>query len=144
MSSRCSRLFCPRLVLPVSNIASWLVSDTLPPDISIGSLGDICVDGVLLHASHSVGVRVFGSTRGDSEEAVFWIDSSELSIFVEFHPGDIITNALDFPSGNSRCHHSKVCLSAGTGEGGGNILLLALRIGDSEDEHVLGEPSLIA
>ena len=40
-------------------------------------------------------------------------------------------------------HHGEVRLAAGRGKGGGDISLLALRVFDAQDEHVLGQPALV-
>ena len=43
-----------------------------------------------------------------------------------------------------RHQHREVGLAAGAGEGGGHVRLLALRILDAQDQHVLRQPALVA
>lgn len=54
-------------------------------------------------------------------------------MLVKFHPGDIITHTLHFPSRESRVHHGQVGLSTGTGKRSRKVLLLALGVGDAQN-----------
>src|SRR6266851_4471932 len=63
----------------------------------------------------------------------------------------VVADGPDLPAVEAfgRDHHGEVGLAAGGGEGGGNVGLFLCSIGadggfNSEDEHVLGHPALVA
>ncbi len=64
-----------------------------------------------------------------------------MSVRGDFHPGNIVTDTLGFPAGDGRLDHGQVCFAAGRWEGGGNVILATFRIGQPQDDHVLGHPA---
>ena len=58
---------------------------------------------------------------------------NRVTLLVKFHPGDIITHTLYFPSRESRVHHGQVGLPTGAGKRSREVLLLALGVGDDQN-----------
>src|SRR5690606_24172868 len=76
------------------------------------------------------------------------IDGVQASVVAVLQPGDVVADGFDLPAlggqfrrGNQ---HGEVRLSAGTGKGGADPGLSPLRVGDAENQHMLGEPALVA
>lgn len=80
----------------------------------------------------------------NAEEASFRVDGVQTAVRAEFHPSNIVADGLHLPTGNGRDHHGQVGLPAGAGEGGGHVDFLAFRVGDAQDEHMFGQPALLA
>ena len=131
----------PLIAFPVHELAGCVITDLFPPDVSVFGKGTVGEDGVFLDGIHGALVRVLIGTGRNTEESRFRVDGIEPSVCSELHPGNVVTDGLNLPSGDGRNEHGKVGLSACGGEGAGNILYLAFGIGELEDEHVLGKPS---
>ena len=121
-----------------------IVPDAFPPDITVIGKRDIGEDGILRAGEHGVLVGLHAGAGRDAEETGFRIDRAEVALFVELHPGDVVADGLDLPARNGRDQHGQVGLSAGRRERAGHILDFALRIGQLEDEHMLGHPAFVA
>ncbi|KNC23064.1 hypothetical protein FF38_06397 [Lucilia cuprina] len=143
VSSRFARLLGPGVAQPIGNLytGSQAAFHTFPVDTTIGGVGYIGEDGVLEDGVHGNGVGFHGSTGGNAEEAVFGINGTQSTIFVEFHPGNIITNTFDLVFLKSWVQHGKIGLTAGRGEGSSDVFLYTLGIGDAQDQHVFGQPA---
>ena len=96
------------------------------------------------HGQHGIGIGVHGGARRDAEKAVFRVNGIKAAVGAEFHPGDIVADAIHFPAGNRGNEHGQVGLAAGAGKSGGDIFLPALRVLDAQDKHVLGQPAFVA
>ena len=61
-------------------------------------------------------------------------------------PGDVVADGPDLPAveAGGRNQHGEIRLAAGAGKRRGDVGLLALRILDAEDQHVLGHPAFVA
>ena len=100
-----------------------------------------------LSDGHGVEVGLFGGARGDAEEAGFRVDRVEAG-----RPVRGLIQAMSSPmvvifqpfEALRRNQHGEVGLAAGGREGGGDVVLLALGRFDAEDQHVLGQPALVA
>src|SRR5699024_4683240 len=77
------------------------------------------------------------------EEAGLGVDGPQSALVVETHPGDVVTDGLDLPSGDGRLEHGEVGLATGAREGRRDVVGLAPGWGDLEDQHVFGEPALV-
>ncbi|CEO97961.1 hypothetical protein PBRA_006075 [Plasmodiophora brassicae] len=84
------------------------------------------------------------STWGNSKESCFRIDGIQAAIWSDLHPGDVVANTLHLPAGDTRLHHCQVRLATSGWERGGKVFLDPLGIRDADNEHVLGQPSLVA
>ncbi len=84
--------------------------------------------------------------RRNAEITGLGVDRVELAVLVGLDPGDVLAYGLHLPAFEAfgRNQHGKVGLAAGAGKGGRDIVLLPLRIGDTQDQHVLGQPPLVA
>ena len=132
--------------LPCQSIA-WsgrLAGHPLPPDVAVVGLGAVGEDRVALDRVHRVRVGLVAGVRGDAEEAGLGVDRVEAAVLAELHPGDVVADRLDLPVGQGRDQHRQVGLAAGRREGAGHVLDVALGRGQFEDQHVLGQPALVA
>ena len=132
----------PRLALPVDQEVGSIVG-IFPPNAAVERHGAVGEDGVTtVDGTHGVGVGLHGRAGGDAEETVFGVDGVEHAIlFIEAHPGDIVTDGLDGPAGDGGFHHGEVGLAAGGREGGRDIFDFAFGGRQLEDEHVFGHPA---
>ena len=81
--------------------------------------------------------------RGDAEETSLRVDRIELTVGAVLHPADVVAHGLDLPLGQGRDEHGEVGLAARRGERRCDVLGLAGRGGQLQDEHVLGEPAVV-
>ena len=88
-------------------------------------------------------VAIAGAGR-HAEQAVFRVDGVEPAVLAEAHPADVVADGLGLPAGDGRLQHGEVGLAAGAREGGGDVVLMVFRRGQLQDQHVLGQPSLVA
>ena len=97
-------------------------------------------------AAIAFGFVFHGRARRDAEEAGLGVDRPQAVLGVGLEPGDVVAHGPDLPplEPRRRDQHGEVRLAAGGGERGGDVRLLALRVLDPEDEHVLGHPALVA
>ena len=136
----------PFLALPVGELRGRRVGHAFPPDVAVRRQGDVREDAVVRHRRHRVRVRLVARARRDAEEAELRIDRIETTVGTRLDPGDVIADRRDLPAveGCRRDQHREVRLAAGTRERGGDVRLLAGGRLDAEDQHVFGEPALLA
>ena len=134
----------PVLAVPVDRVRGRLAGHPLPPDVAVVGLGAVGEDRVALDRLQRVGVGLVAGAGGDAEEAGLGVDRVEAAVGAELHPGDVVADRLDLPAGQGRDQHRQVGLAAGGGEGAGDVFDRALRRGQLEDQHVLGQPALVA
>ena len=65
--------------------------------------------------------------------------TARAAVVAEAHPCDVVAQGLGLPAGNGGLDHGEVGLATSRGERGGDVLDLALRARELEDEHVLGQ-----
>ncbi len=114
-----------------------------PPYIAVIGEGDIGVKRIVRHRFHRVRIRFVIRSRDDAEVAVLGIDREQTTI-ADLHPGDVVAHGRHFPAGKMfrRNQHGEICFAAGTRERGRHVMLFPLGRFDSEDQHVLGHPTL--
>ena len=135
----------PVVAVPVDRRGpAALAGHPLPPDVAVVGLGAVGEDRVALDRVHRVGVGLVAGVRRDAEEAGLGVDRVEAAVLAELHPGDVVADRLDLPVGQGRDQHRQVGLAAGRREGAGDVLDRALGRGQFEDQHVLGQPALVA
>ena len=134
----------PGTATPVGQLRGLLVGQTFPPDVAVGRQGDVGEDHVLVQGLDGVLVGADAGARRDAEEAGFRIDRIETAVVAEAHPADVVAHRLGFPAVDGRLQHRQVGLAAGAGEGRRHEPHLALGRGQLEDQHVLGQPALVA
>ena len=94
-----------------------------------------------------VGVGFLVGAGSHAEEAVLRVDGIQTAVVANVHPGDIVAHRphlvalLGIHFG--RDEHGQVGFAAGRGERGGDVVHVALRILDAEDQHVLGHPAFL-
>ena len=69
------------------------------------------------------------------------IDGIKTAVRPDLHPGNIVAEALGFPARNGRPHHGQIGFTAGRGKGGGDMISSAFRIGQTQNQHMLGHPA---
>src|SRR5690606_27779396 len=80
----------------------------------------------------------------DAEQAELGVDRVQPAVLAEAHPRDVVTDGLGAPAGQCRLQHREVRLAARARERGRHVVGLVLRRDQLEDQHVLGEPALVA
>ena len=144
MSGRLAHGRRPGAATPVGQAFRRLLGHAFPPDVAISGQRDVGEHGVAGARVERVLVGRSRRARRDAEEAGFRIDGIQLAIVAETHPADVVADRLGLPALQRRLEHRKVGLAAGRREGGGDVLHHAFGRGQLEDEHVLGQPTLIA
>ena len=132
----------PLVAEPVDEVLRRVAAHALPPDVAVigeRNVGEQRVAG--LHGLHGDRVGVVGGARRDAEEAVFRVDGVQ-AVFAQVQPRDVVAHDLCGPARDGRGDHGEVGLTAGRREGSGDVVGLASRVGELEDKHVLGHPSL--
>ena len=117
-----------------------------PPDGAVGPQGDVGVDRVVADGAHRVGVGARVRAGHHAEKAHLRVDRPQMAVGVHTHPGDIVADSPDpvtlLLETLGRQKHRQIGFAARAGERGGDILDVAVRLLDPQDEHVLGEPFL--
>ena len=134
----------PVVAVPVDRVRRRLAGHALPPDVAVVGLGAVGEDRVARDHVDRVRVRARAGAGRDAEEPGLGVDRVQPAVLAELHPGDVVADRLDLPARQRRDHHRQVGLAAGARERPGDVLDLALRRGELEDQHVLGEPALVA
>ena len=134
-----------RPVLACQSIACSGGSPVIPshqmsPSSVIAQLVKIVLRSIVAIALGLVLWLVLGATPKKPASGL----TAEAAVGAELHPGDVVADRLDLPVGQGRDQHRQVGLAAGPREGAGHVLDRALRRGQLEDQHVLGEPALVA
>ena len=116
-----------------------------PPRIALRGNRDIGEDRIVIEHRERIRIGLRTGARRDAEITRFRIDRPQAAIGTGRHPADIVADRPDFPAclaiALGRNQHRKIGLAAGRGERSCNVENLALRILDTDDQHVLGEPA---
>ena len=141
-------LAIPGLAGPIQSVLGRILVQAFPPHgVVVQVVGHVGEDGALLGGNQSVGVGLHVGAGGHAEEAVLGVDGVQLAIGALAHPGDVVAHGPNLVAliavAFRRDEHGQVGLAAGRGEGGGDVLHLALGILNAQDEHVLGHPALV-
>ena len=135
----------PVFALPVDAVGRGL-AHAFPPHIAIVGQGHVGEDHVLVQAGHAIGVGQRVGARGHAKVARFGVDRIQAAIGGRLDPGDVVANGGDFPALKAcgRNQHREVGFATGAGESRGHMVFLALGVGHAQDQHVLGQPALVA
>ena len=140
-----ARAWGPVAAFPVGEMAGWVLGHAFPPDVAVIGECDVGEDRVpAFDGGHRVRVGVRAGAGGDAEESGFGVDSVQPPVVAESHPGDVIADGFGGPSLEGGLQHREVCFATGRGEGGGDVAHLVVGAGEFQDEHVLGQPTLVA
>ena len=131
----------PVLAFPVNGMLGRRAVHAFPPDVAVIGQGAIGEDDIFLDGLHRHGIGTVRGARRHAEKSGFRIDGVEPSVGADFHPGDIVADAFTFPAFDGRLEHRQIGLAAGGGKGGGDMILLAFGIRQSQNQHVLGHPA---
>ena len=141
--------WCPVFALPVDQVVWQLAGvffHTFPPHVPVVGQRDVGVNDVFVQAGHAVGVGVEVGARSDAKVASLWVDGVQLAVRVGLDPGDIVTDGGDFPAFKALGwhQHGEIGFATSARKGCCHVILFALRIGHPQDEHMLGQPALVA
>ena len=136
----------PVVPLPVDQMRRHLIRHPLPPDVSVVSQRDIGKDGIFRTRVHRTRVRLIRSAWRDTKEPGLRIDRIETTILTGLDPSNIVADACHFIALHffGRNDHCKIRLTTGARERRGHIRLAPIRLFKTEDQHMLGHPTLIA
>ena len=137
-------LWSPRVVAPIGGACGWLITHAFPPHVAVRGECSVGEEAVGVQRGHRVGVRLPPGVGGDAEEAGLRVDGVEPTIVAELHPADVVANGFDLPAFDGRHEHRQVGLAACRGKRPGDVLHFARRAGELHDQHVLGEPAVVA
>ena len=117
---------------------------TFPPRLVVRGHRDVGENRVAADGLVGVAVGLGIGARHDAEIAGLGIDGIQPPVLARVQPGDVIAHRPDLPAlvARRRNQHGEIGLAAGRREGAGEIMGLALRVLDADDQHVLGEPAL--
>ena len=120
--------------------------EAFPPGLVVFRERDVRENRVA--PDHLVGVQVglFVGARHHAEVTRFRIDGPQAAVRPRMQPGDVVADRPDLPARHRarRDQHREIGLAAGGGKGAGEVMRLAGRILDADDQHVLGEPAFVA
>src|SRR6266700_719685 len=137
----------PAIALPVNALSGWLACHAFPPHATLRSERDVGEDGVLRESRHRVRIGLDRRSRRDSEEPSLRINGAQTSFGIRSDPGNIVADGPDFPAFGSefvgRNHHCEIGFAARAWKSRRNVRLLAVRIFDPDDEHVLSHPAFV-
>src|SRR3990172_826681 len=136
----------PRLALPIQQLFRWRVGHTFPPDIAIRCKRDIGEDDVFLQHRHAVRIGLVRRPRGNAEKSCFRVDGVKAAVLARLEPGDVLAYGRDLPAIEpGRGHdHREIRLAACRRKRPADIAFLAGGRGDTENQHVLGQPAVVA
>ena len=124
--------------------ARRLVGHPFPPHVALGRERGVREDRRALDRAHRVRVGGVAGARCDAEEAGLGIDRVQATVAAAPHPGDVVADRLDLPARQRRHEHREVGLAAGRREGARDVVRDAFGRRQLEDQHVLGQPALVA
>ena len=134
----------PVLALPVNQRRRQVRRHLLPPNIAVGRHRHVREDAVFIQREHRIGVGFHGRARRHPEEPGLGVDRVQSAVRAELHPCNVVADALGFPAGNRRIDHGQVGFATRAGKRRCDVNFFAGRIGQPEDQHVLGKPALVA
>ena len=146
---RCGRpaFGSPIVAVPVDEVRRRFFCHAFPPNVSVVGQCDVCEYRVLRAGDHRVGVGLHAGARSNSEEAVFGVDCIVSAVGSGLNPSDVVANACNLPALGLQFfrgyEHCKVSFAACARERARHVGLSALRVGDAENEHVLGHPAFV-
>ena len=134
----------PVLALPVDRVRGRRGGHALPPDVAVdeGAVGE---DGVALDRAHGVGVGLVARAGRDAEEAGLGVDRAQLAVRRRTSSRRC-RRRRSRPSSPASVGSSiaRLVLPHALGNAAATCLTAPCGRGELEDEHVLGEPALVA
>ena len=139
----------PVFALPIDQVIRHVTGvffHAFPPNIAVVGQRHVGEDDIFVQAGHAVGVGVEIGAGRDAEVTGLGVDGAQLAIGAGFDPGDVVADGGDFPAVKTggRHQHGKIGFATSAGEGCRHVVFFTLRVGQAQDEHVLGQPALVA
>ena len=148
MRGRGFTIRCPVIPAPVYGVIGRITIHAFPPNVTVIGQGYVGEDAVLLDGFHRARVGFVGGAGRNAEVTGFRIDGIQVAIITRLDPGNIITDRRDLPAlllvMFGRNDHREIGFAACTGESGGDVSLFTAWFLNTHDEHVFGQPSLVA
>ena len=100
----------------------------------------------MAQAGHAVRVGLVVGARGHTKIAGFGVDGIEPAVGMGLDPGDVVADGADLPAGKGcgRDQHGEIGFAAGARESCCNMVFFTHRRGDAQNQHVFGQPTLVA
>ena len=119
---------------------------SLPPDGSVRLQGHVGEQGVPRQGCHRIGIGPAVGARRDAKISRLRVDGPQPPIRSRPHPRNVITHRPNLPTAEPGgwYQHGKIGLAAGAGERRRHVGLFPGRGFHPENQHVFGEPSLLA
>ena len=142
-------LWCPVFALPVDQVI-WPMAGVFfhafPPDIAVVGQTHVGEDDVFVQTGHAIRVGVKVGAGSDAEITGFRVDGAQIAIGTWLDPCDVVADGGDFPAVKTggRYQHGEIGFATCAGKSRCDMVFFALRIGQPEDQHVLGQPALVA
>ena len=139
------RLRRPIVPAPIDRVRRRGTILAFPPDVATIGECDIGVKRIARDRFHRVWVRFIAGAGHDAEVAILRVDRVKPSV-ANLHPSDVVADRCDFPALEMLRwnQHRKICFAACTGEGRGHIMFFSFGRFNTEDQHVLCHPALLA
>ena len=136
----------PLFAAPVGQAVGRGAVDPLPPDIAVVGERHIGEDRVAGDGRHCVGIGLQRGAGDDAEIPRLRVDGAQPALRVRPDPRDVVAHRRRLPALVARRgdQHGEVGLAAGTRKRGGDIGLLPPGRLDAEDQHMFGQPALVA
>ena len=138
--------FVVRATLPIGN--RHTVRQAFPPRLVVGGDGDVGKNRVLVEHGQGIGIGRGAGAGRHAEVTRLGIDRIQAAVGAGAHPADVVADRPHFPAILAitfrRNQHGQVGLAAGARKCRGDIVRLALRVLDTDDQHVLGQPAFVA
>ena len=136
----------PPFAPPVQAFGRRLLRHAFPPHAPFGRQGHVCENRVPRDGGQGVGIRRSRRPWRDTKHTRLWIDRSQAPARVRLDPGDVVADHRHFPALHriGRDEHRQVGFAAGTRKRRRHVGLLASRVLDAENQHVLRHPALVS
>ncbi len=138
----------PVVALPVDGVRRRLAVHAFPPDVAVVGQRDVGEDRVFLDRLHRVRIRLVIRAGRDAEKSGFRVDGVKLAVLVGLDPGDVVADGRHFPAfflkRFRRNEHREIRFAAGRRESGADVIFAAVGRFHADDQHVFGEPALLA
>ena len=139
----------PLFALPVFRVLGRILVHAFPPHgVVVKIVNNVGEDGVLLGCGKSVGIGLCAGAGCNAEEAVFGVYCPQSAVGTDAQPCDIVADRPALPAlfavSLGRNEHCEVCFAACGRECAADVADLALRIFNTEDEHMLCHPVLFS
>ena len=136
----------PVLALPIDEMRRRRFRHPFPPDVAIVGQGHVGENHIRLEHLHRIRIRLARRAWRHAKIAGLGIDRVEHAVRVRLDPRDVVADGRHLPALEAlrRNQHREVGLAARAWKRSSDVGLFAARRCHAENQHVLGEPALVA